>query len=56
MRTILEASDWLLGAKGHLPGRGDGPVASRRGVALDRCGLLPSFAMIDLWTSHGISL
>jgi hypothetical protein len=22
--TILEASDWPLGAKGHLPGRGDG--------------------------------
>jgi hypothetical protein len=27
MRTILEASDWLLGAKGHLPGRGGGPMA-----------------------------
>ncbi len=29
--TILEASDWLLGAEGRLPGRGDGPPAFGRG-------------------------
>ncbi len=27
---ILEASDWLLGAEGRLPGRGDGPTAFGR--------------------------
>ena len=30
--TVLEASDWLLGAKGHLPGRGGGPKAFRVGI------------------------
>lgn len=27
--AILEASDWLFRAKGHLPGRGGGPRALR---------------------------
>jgi hypothetical protein len=37
MRTILEASDWLLGAKGHLPGRGGGPMAFR-GISYTNAG------------------
>jgi len=28
-RAILEASDWLLGARAIFPGRGDGPRAFR---------------------------
>jgi hypothetical protein len=37
--AILEASVWPLGAEGHLPGRGDGPMACL-GVGADS-GLLP---------------
>jgi hypothetical protein len=33
-RTILEASDWLLGAEGHLSGEGRWPYGFLNGVAL----------------------
>jgi hypothetical protein len=46
-RTILEASDWLLGAEGHLPGRG---VA--HWLSLGSLSIRPVSTLILLFLTH----